>query len=214
MSIDGFIDDNADARLLLSNEEDFDRVDELRAGCDAILVGGNTIRRDNPRLLVKSDERVRARQARGVSPYPLKVTITGSGLDPELRFFTSAGEKVVYCPTGVVGKVQSELGSSATAVGVGDEAVDIAGLLSDLSARGVARLMVEGGGTMHTQFLTLGLVDEIQLAIAPFFVGEAGAPKFVNPGTFPQDFRHRMTLTETRHIGDIVFARYLIDRSE
>jgi 5-amino-6-(5-phosphoribosylamino)uracil reductase len=39
MSIDGYIDDSDDARLMLSNQEDFDRVDELRSGVDAILVG-------------------------------------------------------------------------------------------------------------------------------------------------------------------------------
>ena len=50
-SIDGFIDDNTDQRLLLSNDADFDRVDAVRAGVDAILVGANTIRRDDPRLL-------------------------------------------------------------------------------------------------------------------------------------------------------------------
>ncbi|SNQ49790.1 2,5-diamino-6-ribosylamino-4(3H)-pyrimidinone 5'-phosphate reductase (fragment) [Frankia canadensis] len=54
MSVDGYIDDATSARLLLSNDEDFDRVDEARASCDALLVGAETIRRDNPRLLVRS----------------------------------------------------------------------------------------------------------------------------------------------------------------
>ena len=44
MSIDGYLDGATDERLLLSNEADFDRVDAVRAGCDAILVG----RRDRP----------------------------------------------------------------------------------------------------------------------------------------------------------------------
>ena len=57
MSIDGYIDDARDTRLLLSNAADFDRVDAVRAGCDAILVGAHTIRRDNPRLLVRSRRR-------------------------------------------------------------------------------------------------------------------------------------------------------------
>jgi len=54
MSIDGHIDDNGPERLLLSNAEDFDRVDEVRASCDAIMVGAGTVRRDNPRLLIRS----------------------------------------------------------------------------------------------------------------------------------------------------------------
>ncbi len=86
-SIDGYIDDNTDQRLLLSNDEDFDRVDEVRSGVDAILVGANTIRRDNPRLLVRSQARRDRRLATGSSESPIKVTITATGdLDPAASF--------------------------------------------------------------------------------------------------------------------------------
>jgi 5-amino-6-(5-phosphoribosylamino)uracil reductase len=210
MSLDGCIDDVSDERLLLSNEDDFDRVDELRASCDAILVGANTIRRDNPRLLVKSDARRQAREARGMAPYPVKVTITGTTFDPDLKFFTSGGEKLVYSPGSVAGLVQARLGDRATVVGAGEEAIDVAAMLHDLAGRGIQRLMVEGGSTVHTQFLTQGLVDELHLAIAPFFVGEPEAPRFVNPGVFPHGAQHRMVLHEVRQIGDIGFLRYLV----
>lgn len=56
-SIDGCIDDTSSTRLLLSNEEDFDRVDQVRADSDAILIGAGTLRSDNPRLLVNSGQR-------------------------------------------------------------------------------------------------------------------------------------------------------------
>lgn len=210
MSLDGFIDDTTDMQLLLSNEDDFDRVDELRASCDAILIGANTIRRDNPRLLVKSDARRQARAARGVPPYPVKVTITGSTVDPTVKFFTTGGDKLVYCPDTVAGAVRASLGDRATVVGAGETTVDVAAMLGDLTGRGIQRLLVEGGSTIHTQFLTRGLVDELHLAIAPFFVGQAEAPRLVNPGTFAQDARHRMVVTDVRQIGDIVFVRYLV----
>ena len=51
-SLDGYIDDPSPERLTLSSPEDLDRVDEVRAGCDAIMVGAVTLRRDNPRLRV------------------------------------------------------------------------------------------------------------------------------------------------------------------
>jgi 5-amino-6-(5-phosphoribosylamino)uracil reductase len=74
--------------------------------------------------------------------------------------------------------------------------------------------MVEGGGTLHTQFLAEGLANEIHLAIAPFFVGDQQAPRFVNPGAFPQAAAHRaahrMVVDEVRQIGDIVFIRYAV----
>jgi riboflavin biosynthesis pyrimidine reductase len=53
MSIDGYIDDTSPERLALSDEADFDRVDQVRADSDAIMVGAVTLRRDNPRLRVK-----------------------------------------------------------------------------------------------------------------------------------------------------------------
>lgn len=57
MSIDGYINDTSAERLLLSNAADFDRVDAVRASCDAIMVGAGTIRADDPRLLVRSTSR-------------------------------------------------------------------------------------------------------------------------------------------------------------
>ena len=90
MSVDGCIDDATDARLILSNDADLDRVDEVRAGSDAILVGAGTIRRDNPALLVRSAARRSGRVARGLPASPARVTLTARGdLDPAARFFLS-----------------------------------------------------------------------------------------------------------------------------
>jgi riboflavin-specific deaminase-like protein len=211
MSIDGYLDDAAQDRLLLSNEADFDRVDEVRAGCDAILVGSNTIRQDDPRLLVRSAARQRARVARGEAPHPLKVTVTGScGIDPAARFFTLGDvEKLVYCATGSLGEARERLGEVATIVD-GGEPVDLRRVAADLAGRGVRRLMVEGGGSMHTQFLTAGLADELQLVVAPFFVGDSRAPRFVGDGDFPWGPGHRARLAEVRQIGDVVLLRYAL----
>jgi 5-amino-6-(5-phosphoribosylamino)uracil reductase len=216
MSLDGYLDDAGSERLLLSNDADFDRVDEVRASCDAILVGAATIRSDDPRLLVRSADRRAARVARGQTPSPLKVTITGRGaLDPAARFFTT-GEvgKLVYCATAALAGARERLGAYATVVDGGDP-VDVAAVAADLGRRGVHRLMVEGGGTMHTQFLTAGLADELQLVVAPFFVGDSAAPRFVGDGKFPWGPGNRATLAEVRPIGDVVLLRYaLSDRFE
>ncbi len=211
MSLDGYIDDTSPQRLLLSNAEDFDRVDAVRADCDALLVGASTLRRDNPRLLVNSPARRAARTARGRPGYPLKVTATSTGdLDPDLKFWHHGGEKLVYCPDHVVGTVAERLGGLAAVAGTGPGGhVDLGAALDDLGTRGVRRLMVEGGTTIHTQFLTAGLADEIHLAVAPFFVGQPGAPRFVEPGTFPNDLHHRMALAEVRAVGDVALLRYL-----
>jgi len=86
-------------------------------------------------------------------------------------------------------------------------------VLADLAARGVRRLMVEGGRSIHTQFLTAGLADELHLVVAPLFVGDAHAPRFVGDGTFPWNAGNRMRLVEARPIGDVVLLRYLLPRA-
>ena len=209
MSVDGYIDDTGGERLRLSNPDDFDRVDAVRAGCDAILIGASTMRRDNPRLVVKSARRRAERVRRGQPEYPLKVTLTATGdLDPGLAFWHHGGAKVVYAPDGVASKLRETLGDLADVVGLGD-APDLPRMLADLAGRGVCRLMVEGGSSVHTQFLAAGLADEVHLAIAPFFVGQPDAPRFVGPGTFANNLHNRMTLAEVRTVGDVALLRYL-----
>lgn len=211
ISIDGYLDDATDSRLLLSNDADFDRVDEVRADCDAILVGARTIRRDDPRLLVRSPDRRRCRLARGLPASPAKVTVTSCGeLDPAARFFATGDvDKLVYCATSALDKTRERLDRVATVVDAGDP-VDLARVVLDLETRGVRRLMVEGGGMMHTQFLTAGLADELHLVIAPFFVGDSRAPRFVGDGGFPWGPDRRALLAEVRQIGDVVLLRYAL----
>jgi riboflavin-specific deaminase-like protein len=191
VSVDGYLDDATDTRLVLSNEADLARVNEVRAGVDAILVGANTIRRDNPRLLV-----------RGLPARPIKVTMTSSGdLDPAAQFFTEGDvAKLVYAASGTADR----LTGVATVIDCGPS-IDLDRVLDDLATRGVRRLLVEGGGHILTQFLTRGLADELQLVIAPLFVGDSRAPRFVHSGRFDV----AMNLAEVRRIGEVVLLRYL-----
>jgi 5-amino-6-(5-phosphoribosylamino)uracil reductase len=211
MSIDGYLGSASPRRLELSNSADFDRVDAVRASCDAILVGANTVRSDNPRLLVRSQNRRDARTARGLPPSPMKVTVTERvELDPGADFFTTGdAEKLVYCASPALVDARFRLGGVATVVD-GGRRVQMRSLTEDLGTRGVQRLMVEGGGKVHTQFLTDNLVDELQLVVAPFFVGDSRATRFVGDGRFPWNPSRRATLAGVRQIGDVVLLRYAL----
>lgn len=213
ISLDGYLDSASPERLVLSNEEDLRRVDAVRAQSDAILVGAATVRNDNPRLLVRAPGLRDERRRGGLPESPLKVTVTGSGcLDPANNFFTTgAGEKLVYAGSGAAGVVRRRLAGLATVVDAGTR-VDLADVVGDLHARGVRRLMVEGGGRIHTQFLTSDLADELHLVVAPFFVGDERARRFVGSGAFPWNPDHRAHLAETRQIGDLVLLRYALSR--
>jgi 5-amino-6-(5-phosphoribosylamino)uracil reductase len=227
MSLDGCLDGTGADRLVLSGAADLDRVDAERAAADAILVGAGTIRRDDPRLLVRSPLRQAERQARGWPPQPAGVTVTASGdLDPAARFFTrdagegdaagggaaagSAARRIVYAATPVLPKLTDQLGGLAEVVDGGDPP-RLTAILADLAGRGVHRLMVEGGASLGTQFLTGGLVDELQLVIAPFFVGDPAAPRFAGPGRYPASPSRPLHLVEAGPVGEVVLLRYRAD---
>jgi hypothetical protein len=99
----------------------------------------------------------------------------------------------------------------ATIVDTGcDGAADVSRIAEDLCARGINRLMVEGGGTVLTQFLTADLVDELHLVVAPMFVGDSRAPRLVGDGRFPWNPDRRADLAGVRQIGDVALLRYAL----
>jgi len=210
VSLDGYLGDHT-PRLALSNEADFDRVDEVRASCDAIMVGAVTVRTDNPRLIVRSPARRDDRTARGLPSSPMKVTVTETvNLDARSNFFTTGEtEKIVYTSSSRVAGARARLGPVGTIVDGGPR-VRMRWLSEDLADRGVERLMVEGGGVVHTQFLADDLVDELQLVVAPLFIGDSSAPRFVTDGRFPWNAGRRAAVAEVRQIGDVVLLRYAL----
>ena len=81
-------------------------------------------------------------------------------------------------------------------------APDLPSVLADLAARGVARLMVEGGTRTTTAFLTAGLVDELQVVVAPLVVGDPAAPRLAAAAV------DRMELVDLRRVGDCALLVY------
>jgi 5-amino-6-(5-phosphoribosylamino)uracil reductase len=214
VSVDGYLDDATQDRLILSGPEDLDEVDALRAGADAILVGAGTIRKDNPRLLVRDPARVAAREAAGRAPHPFRVTLTSSGnLNPSANFFLGPGMPLVYCPAGVGAKAMESLEDKAKVVEVAPE-LTLAAVLADLyQERGVMTLLVEGGARILRDLLAADLVDELRLAIAPFFVADPRAPRFALPARYPHTVANPMTLVSVRRVGEVAVHHYrLTDR--
>ena len=210
-SADGYLDDATPRRLILSGPADLDRVDEVRAGCDAILVGARTVRTDNPRLLIRDPRRRARRTARGLPEHPARVTLTATGdLDLQARFFAPGALRLVYCATSALAVARARLGhrgDSAVLIDAGDP-LSFDFMLSDLAERGVARaLVVEGGGHILGEFLAAGLADELNLAVAPFFIADPAAPRLDLPGPGADG---PMTLAETCRVGEVALLRYLL----
>jgi 5-amino-6-(5-phosphoribosylamino)uracil reductase len=201
ISLDGYLDDASPERLLLSGEADFDEVDQLRAECDAILVGAGTVRADNPRLRVRASHRSSARVAAGRPEHPIRVVVGGGGeLAPERNVWPA----LVYTTDAEANRLRDQLGGHAEVVPLGAN-LELDALLADLGERGVGRLLVEGGGKIHTQFLAASAFDELRLAVAPIVVGDEAAPRFLRPGRYP---RERLRLVAIRAVGDVAVLTY------
>ena len=175
VTADGFLDDNSPRRLIISTPEDWAEVYRLRAAHDAILVGAETLRRDDPSLLVR-DEEVRARRReRGLPPDIAKVTLTGTGeLSPGLRFFTEGeAERYVFSPHEI-----DSLQNIATVIST-EGPITAKLIVTQLEKRGVERLMVEGGAAVLRMFLGEGMADTLRLAVNPQLrLGSAGGAEF------------------------------------
>ena len=212
VSLDGCLDDASPERLILSGPEDLDEVDELRSAADAILVGAGTIRADNPRLLVRDHSRVAVREAEGRPPHPLRVTVTASGdLDPAARFFAGPGTPLVYAASAAVAAARKSLGDKAVVVDAGAE-LSLAAVLHDLhTERMVLTLLAEPGAVLARDLLAQDLVDEIRLAVAPFFVGDENAPRFALPAHYPQARGNPMTLASVRRLDGLAVLRYRLN---
>lgn len=204
-TLDGCIDDTAAGRLVISSSEDRLEVDRLRAESDAILIGGETLRRDNPRLQVKAPEHVRARKAAGRSEQPLKVVVSTSGTLPiGADFFALEGaEKRVYVPAPSVDATRAALGDAASVRGAGMGPVDLSLVLDDLYASGIRSLLVEAGTRLAGSFMRAGLVDVLRLAVSPRILAQPEAPRLAF-GTLPSKIR----LQSTERLGDMVVLTY------
>lgn len=203
MSLDGRIDDQAAQRLVLSTPEDLQDVYAQRANCDAILVGANTIRRDNPSLLLDSVDLVSQRVKRGQNPHLLKVTVTESGdLDPKAKFFTQGdGQKFVICPAKSFSIVSKKLSEIAKILPL--ETINASNIVLALEEAKINSLFIEGGTSILTMFLSQGIFHRFRLAIAPFFVGDSSAPPLINPAQFNNNKESRLKITSIRNLGNM-----------
>ncbi|MCB0322673.1 MAG: RibD family protein [Bdellovibrionales bacterium] len=214
ISLDGYLDDSLPRRRILSGPEDLAEVAELRAACDAILVGAGTLRADNPRLHVHSERLRAARVELGHAPQPLRVSLTASGaLDPRLEIFQTAdpnqGERppLIYTPEKTAERLRATLQCQAEVAGAPGDRVEFEWLLADLARRGIKQLLVEGGSEIIEQLLRHGLADLFRLAVAQSIFGKnGGVPLWKDDRLFTVD--HAYQLSSARQVGQMTVLTY------
>ena len=144
----------------------------LRAVSDAVVVGAGTARAEGYRPVRVRPQGRQWRSAHGRSAAPTLVLVSRSlDLDPADACFTGPAV-VVTCAAADAGR-RAALEAVADVVVVGDDDVDLPTAVGALRARGLRRLLCEGGPTLLTALVAAGLVDELCLTTAPVLLGAA-----------------------------------------
>ena len=209
MSADGKLSTRRREQVAISGSEDFERVDELRASVDAVMVGVGTVLADNPSLTLDDSDLIAAREERGESPHPARVVADSHArTPPDARVLDGAAETyVLVAEEEPVEHRESLDAAGATVVVAGENRVDLPDALDALAARGVDRLMVEGGGELIFSLFADDLVDELSVYVAPQIIGGRDAPTLADGDGFVGDFPE-LDLVGVERVDDGVLLEY------
>ena len=217
MTADGKIDTFVRKGSAISSSRDKQRVDQLRAESDAVMVGGKTLLEEDPKLTVKSEALRAERVARGLAPNPVKVGIvTKADLKPDSDFLNAGPARVVIFTTHQTSIDQlASLRSRGVEVFVhASERVDLEKMMPTLKELGIDRLMVEGGATLNFELIRLGLVDELSAFIAPMIFGGESAPSMAAGSGLERSAAVPLKLIHTESWDDGgVLIKYRFERS-
>ncbi len=213
MSADGKIATIERKQTRISGSLDFERMDELRAGSDVIMVGIGTVLSDNPSLTVKSQQRRDKRRAGGLPENPIRIVVDSMARTPvDADIFKKGEGKRIIAVTEIAPQERiNKLAECAEIITAGKKTVDLEKLLIELKARGIDRLMVEGGATLNWGLISCGLVDELYTFIGNIIIGGINAPALVDGEGFKNDFC-RLMLLSCEKIEDGVLLRWKVSR--
>jgi len=164
MTLDGKIaTKSGDSKL--SSKRDKIRIHKLRSKVDAILVGSNTVKRDDPLLTV--------RHTKGKNPLRI-ILDSKANIDKKSQIIKTC--KIIPTIIAVSKKASRKNVDKLKKypleiIITGKKLVDIKNLLRTLSKKKIKTLLVEGGGTVNWEFVKQGLVDEIIITITPYLIG-------------------------------------------
>jgi 2,5-diamino-6-(ribosylamino)-4(3H)-pyrimidinone 5'-phosphate reductase len=238
MTADGKIDTAARKGASISSATDKARVDKMRASVDAVLVGGQTLLKEDPQLTVKSPELRSERIRKGWPENPAKVGIVSeipstlpinpfSGgsvrsetnpFFPPLQQFLTSGPAQIFLFVSRCNEpdVLANFENAGALVRVmGGDRVDLNEVFQSLYNSGIRSVLVEGGGTLIAELFRLGLVDELTFYIAPRIFGGASSPTLADgPGLLTEQVPHLILRTVERIDQDGIVVHYYIEHKE
>lgn len=210
-SVDGKLSSREREQIEISNPADFERVDQLRADSDAVLVGVGTVLADDPSLTLDDEELIDERTDRGESAHPARVVADSrirtppdaAVLDDRAGSYLLVSESA---PTDFVVQMEE---SGATVIQAGEARVDLATAFGELADHGVDQLMVEGGGEIIASLFEADLVDQLSVFVGPMIVGGRDAPTLADGDGFVDEFP-ALSLEDVEQLGEGVVLTYAV----
>ncbi|WP_262178183.1 2,5-diamino-6-(ribosylamino)-4(3H)-pyrimidinone 5'-phosphate reductase [Haloarcula laminariae] len=212
MSADGKLASRQREQLDISGPEDFDRVDQLRADSDAVMVGVGTVLADDPSLTVKDADRHAARRSRGEPENPARVVADSRiRTPPEATVLDGAAETYLLtseaAPTDFIEQMEA---AGAYVLAAGEDRVDLTTALAKLEGEGIDRLMVEGGGELIFSLFEAGLVDELRVYVGATVLGGRDAPTLADGDGFVESFPE-LALESVEQVDDGVLLTWTVE---
>jgi 2,5-diamino-6-(ribosylamino)-4(3H)-pyrimidinone 5'-phosphate reductase len=214
MTVDGKITTKNFSPIDFTSREDKLHLFRQRALADAVLIGHTSLKRDNVRLGLPA-ELQQARIKRKQIPTPLRVIVSNKGrIDSRLKIFQSASSPIlIFSTTRMPRKTQAALGQKAALHLAESDDVDLAEMLRILRHQyNVRTVACEGGPTLFRSLLERGLVDQLNLTIAPYLFGGAKAPTLTGLSKEFLPASVHCSLIDMRVVGEECFLTYRIKR--
>ena len=152
-------------RTKLSSKNDKIRVHKLRSRVDAIIIGNNTVRLDNPLLTV--------RHAQGKNPVRIILDSSGTIKSNSKIIQTCNNVPTIIAVSELISEknLQRLRKFSLEIIVCGKNSVDISKLLGTLLKKGIKKILLEGGGAVNWSFIKRNLIDEAIITLTPYILG-------------------------------------------
>jgi len=211
-SVDGKLSTRERRQVRISGNEDFDRVDRLRAAADAVLVGVGTVLADDPHLGVKSEDRRIERLRNGRPANPARVVADSRArTPPDATCLNDDAETYLLVSAAAPEDRRTALREAgATVIETGTDRVDLSTAFESLETEGVDRLLAEGGGELIYSLFEAGLVDELSVFVGSLVVGGREAPTLVDGEGFVEGFP-ALELVAVDRLDDGVVLEYRVE---
>ncbi len=211
MSLDGKISTSSHEAVNFSSQQDRKNLHKLRSKADAILIGSNTLKAENPPLQIKDKKLVKRRCESGQKPHPLNVILSSTldfDFDAKFLKFTETEKLFFTTKKAEKSRVEKLKNYGNIIFSPTEKIIDPEFVSKTLFDMGIDNLLIEGGGSINFSFIEKSLVDEIYLTLCPKIIGGRSSPTIVNGEGFNPENIKNLELVSFEKISEEFFLRY------